>query len=99
MSNPENQLSDSADNLEGLTKIGAPPDPSEQPVPEVGSQPALAITREGRAGAEPAASSPISWGSREAEAALKPGIALCLSGGGYRAMLFHLGIREFGDHG
>jgi hypothetical protein len=22
----------------------------------------------------------------------KPGVALCLSGGGYRAMLFHLGV-------
>jgi NTE family protein len=29
--------------------------------------------------------------SAEAPAALQPGVALCLSGGGYRAMLFHLG--------
>src|SRR5438128_2694055 len=35
-----------------------------------------------------------------AEDAVRPGIALCLSGGGYRAMLFHLGalwrLNEFG---
>src|SRR5687768_3836338 len=29
--------------------------------------------------------------SDAADAELEPGLALCLSGGGYRAMLFHLG--------
>jgi NTE family protein len=34
------------------------------------------------------AASPVTEGGTEK---LEPGIALCLSGGGYRAMLFHVG--------
>src|SRR5947208_7713329 len=36
-------------------------------------------------------SSPIRLIPTDSGAAPRPGIALCLSGGGYRAMLFHLG--------
>lgn len=36
-----------------------------------------------------AALSPVSEGG---DSTLEPGIALCLSGGGYRAMIFHLGV-------
>src|ERR1035437_10294956 len=36
-------------------------------------------------------SSPVRAIPTDTEAAPRPGIALCLSGGGYRAMLFHLG--------
>lgn len=38
----------------------------------------------------PESSQPVTSGGPES-AAPKPGIALCLSGGGYRAMIFHLG--------
>jgi NTE family protein len=41
--------------------------------------------------ATPESSQPISGGAPEGAAGPKPGIALCLSGGGYRAMIFHLG--------
>src|SRR2546427_2105731 len=38
------------------------------------------------------ASSPVEGAdTRERDVPAKPGIALCLSGGGYRAMLFHAG--------
>jgi NTE family protein len=37
------------------------------------------------------AASPVEMAGDESTAALEPGIGLCLSGGGYRAMLFHLG--------
>ena len=36
-------------------------------------------------------SSPVRPIPTDTEVAPRPGIALCLSGGGYRAMLFHLG--------
>src|SRR2546421_7984178 len=43
---------------------------------------------------------PIPTDPEEVEGKLDPGMALCLSGGGYRAMLFHLGslwrLNEFG---
>ncbi len=39
----------------------------------------------------PNSSEPVSGVAPEEDAGLKPGIALCLSGGGYRAMIFHLG--------
>jgi NTE family protein len=39
----------------------------------------------------PESSQPVSGGGPESAAGPKPGIALCLSGGGYRAMIFHLG--------
>ncbi|HET7112802.1 MAG TPA: patatin-like phospholipase family protein [Pyrinomonadaceae bacterium] len=39
----------------------------------------------------PESSQPISGDAPEGAASPKPGIALCLSGGGYRAMIFHLG--------
>lgn len=39
----------------------------------------------------PESSQPVSGGAPESAAGPKPGIALCLSGGGYRAMIFHLG--------
>ena len=38
-----------------------------------------------------AARSPVASTAGPAEDAVEPGIALCLSGGGYRAMLFHVG--------
>src|SRR5947208_5231737 len=45
-------------------------------------------------------SSPIRLIPTDSGAAPRPGVALCLSGGGYRAMLFHLGslwrLNEFG---
>src|SRR5262245_28221555 len=95
MSNHESQLNDGSGSLEALDKVGAAADPSEQPIPEVFSQPTLAesfaVSPQGVASYELAASSPISWGSQAVDLSFKPGIALCLSGGGYRAMLFHLG--------
>jgi len=39
----------------------------------------------------PESSQPVTGGGPETTAGPKPGIALCLSGGGYRAMIFHLG--------
>lgn len=38
--------------------------------------------------------SPVRWLPEDdtTETALKPGVALCLSGGGYRAMVFHIGV-------
>src|SRR6185369_15847679 len=39
----------------------------------------------------PESSQPVSGVAPEGAAGPKPGIALCLSGGGYRAMIFHLG--------
>src|SRR6476660_9412100 len=39
----------------------------------------------------PSASSPVSLIATDTGKPPRPGIALCLSGGGYRAMLFHLG--------
>src|SRR6266705_1496049 len=36
-------------------------------------------------------SSPVRPIPTDTDAAPRPGVALCLSGGGYRAMLFHLG--------
>ena len=39
----------------------------------------------------PESSQPVSGVASEGAAGPKPGIALCLSGGGYRAMIFHLG--------
>jgi len=39
----------------------------------------------------PESSQPVTPGGPETAAAPRPGIALCLSGGGYRAMIFHLG--------
>jgi NTE family protein len=39
----------------------------------------------------PESSQPVSGVAPERAAGPKPGIALCLSGGGYRAMIFHLG--------
>ena len=39
----------------------------------------------------PESSQPVTPGGPESAAQPKPGIALCLSGGGYRAMIFHLG--------
>ena len=39
----------------------------------------------------PESSQPVTGGGPESAAGPKPGIALCLSGGGYRAMIFHLG--------
>jgi len=39
----------------------------------------------------PESSQPVSGAGPESAAGPKPGIALCLSGGGYRAMIFHLG--------
>src|SRR5437588_165356 len=45
-------------------------------------------------------SSPVRLIPGDAQKAPQPGVALCLSGGGYRAMLFHLGalwrLNEFG---
>jgi NTE family protein len=38
------------------------------------------------------ASSPVREISAEGEGAPEPGLALCLSGGGYRAMVFHVGV-------
>ena len=43
------------------------------------------------AAAAGSAASPVRDIGDDAEARLEPGIALCLSGGGYRAMLFHTG--------
>lgn len=40
---------------------------------------------------EPHALSPVSVGSGDGQQKLENGVALCLSGGGYRAMLFHVG--------
>lgn len=48
-------------------------------------------TPEARDTAIASAASPVRDIGDGAEARLAPGIALCLSGGGYRAMLFHLG--------
>jgi NTE family protein len=39
----------------------------------------------------PESSQPVSGVAPEGASGPKPGIALCLSGGGYRAMIFHLG--------
>src|SRR5690349_1633279 len=39
----------------------------------------------------PESSQPVTGAGTESPAGPKPGIALCLSGGGYRAMIFHLG--------
>lgn len=39
----------------------------------------------------PESSQPVSGVAPEGAAGPKPGVALCLSGGGYRAMIFHLG--------
>src|ERR1051325_2468873 len=39
----------------------------------------------------PPESSPVSFIPEDAGKKPQPGMALCLSGGGYRAMLFHLG--------
>ena len=39
----------------------------------------------------PESSQPVSGDAPQGAAGPKPGIALCLSGGGYRAMIFHLG--------
>ena len=39
----------------------------------------------------PQANGPVSWIATDSDRTPEPGIGLCLSGGGYRAMLFHLG--------
>jgi NTE family protein len=41
--------------------------------------------------ASPVISAPETTGAEDEESKLEPGVALCLSGGGYRAMLFHVG--------
>src|SRR6185503_2045298 len=41
--------------------------------------------------ATPDSSQPVSGVAPEGASGPRPGIALCLSGGGYRAMIFHLG--------
>ena len=49
------------------------------------------MTDQSPAPVTPESIQPVSGVAPEGAAGVKPGIALCLSGGGYRAMIFHLG--------
>jgi NTE family protein len=57
------------------------------------------MTGNGKSFSIPDVDSPVAFIDRE-EAGPEPGVALCLSGGGYRAMVFHLGVlRRLNDGG